>query len=156
MAGGLHLRAEDEEDLAVISSCLQDSLVPLSDMRYEQAARRFTLAVNRFRWEEGKSSPPGSAIAPFERIACGIVFDGVNKVSLKGIDQGKRDRPLELLAIVTGGPARRERGAAAGGASILLVFAGGGTIHLESDSILCRLDDFGEAWPTKWQPRHRP
>ena len=156
MAGGLHLRAEDEEDLAVISSCLQDSLVPLSDMRYEQPARRFTLAVNRFRWEEGKPSAPGTAPAPFERIACGIVFEGVDKVRLKGIDQGKRDRLLELLAVVADGPARREKGPAAGGASILLVFAGGGTIRLDSDGILCRLDDFGEAWPTKWQPRHRP
>ena len=156
MAGGLHLRAEDEEDLAVISSCLQDALVPLSDMLYEQHLRRFTLAVTRFRWEAGKPSPPGTTPAPFERIACGIVFDGVDKVSLRGIDQGKRDRLLELLAIVAGEPARRAGGPGADGAAILLVFAGGGTIRLDSDGIRCRLDDFGEAWPTKWQPLHRP
>ena len=60
MAGTLQLRAEDEEDLAVISSCLQDALVPLSDMQYDRAARRFVLAVNRFRWEGGTPSPPGA------------------------------------------------------------------------------------------------
>ncbi|HLI09969.1 MAG TPA: DUF2948 family protein [Alphaproteobacteria bacterium] len=155
----LHLRAEDAEDLAVVSSCLQDSLVPLADMRYERAARRFIVAVNRFRWEgcapctEAGSGPK----AVFERIACGIVFEGVRKVSVQGIDQQKRDQLLELLAVLTGdAAAARLGGAAASDAGIiLLVFAGGGTIRLDVDDIRCRIQDFGEAWPTQWRPWHR-
>ena len=157
MAGTLQLRAEDEEDLAVISSCLQDALVPLSDMRYDRAARRFVLAVNRFRWEGGAPSPPGgqSPDAVFERITCAVTFEGVNKVSLTGIDQGKRDHLLELLAIVSGGAAAPPGHTGAGGTAILLVFAGGGTIRLDADAIRCRIEDFGEAWPTRWRPQHR-
>src|SRR5579875_2604313 len=33
-AGGLRLRAEDADDLAVISACLQDALVPVGDIHY--------------------------------------------------------------------------------------------------------------------------
>ena len=138
MAEALKLRAEDEEDLAVISSCLQDALVPLADMRYERAAGRFVFAVNRFRWEASRGNT-------FERVACGISFEGVRKVSLRGIAQSRRDQPLELLAVV----------AEEGGRAVRLVFAGGGVIRLEVDALHCRLEDFGEPWPTQWRPQHR-
>ncbi|MFI4986461.1 MAG: DUF2948 family protein [Alphaproteobacteria bacterium] len=150
MAGALHLRAEDAEDLAVLSSCLQDALVPLADMTFERAARRFVLAVNRFRWE-GCAPPlsgPGVADGVFERVACGITFEGVESVGLQGIDQGKREKVLELLAVMTDA-------AAAGRVAIHLLFAGGATIRLDADAIRVRLEDFGEAWPTKWRPQHQ-
>ena len=152
MAGALHLKAEDEEDLAVISSCLQDALVPLSDMRYEPDIKRFTLALNRFRWEEARAAAPGQAQRAYERIACGVAFDEVENVSLRGIERQKRDRLLELLAVV---PGAAESRASPEEKAILLLFAGGGTIRLECRRLSCRLDDFGEPWPTNWQPRHR-
>lgn len=165
MAETLHLRAEDVEDLAVVSSCLQDALVPLRDMRYERDGRRFILAVNRFRWEacEPHASGEYRPDAVFERIACGIIFNGVRHVRIRGIDQARRDRLLELLAIVTSEaavPGRQEDRPAAEeareeGTAILLVFAGGGVIQLDVDKIHCRLEDFGESWPTRWRPRHR-
>ena len=158
--GLLRLRAEDAEDLAVVSSCLQDALVPLTDMRYDHAEQRFVMAVNRFRWEGCEPCTPEYAVAPgaaFERIACGITFEGVRRVSVQGIDQRKRDRLLELLAIVTGKAAAARVGPAAadGPATILLLFAGGGTIRLDAEGIRCRLQDFGEPWPTRWRPQHR-
>jgi hypothetical protein len=159
MAETLHLRAEDAEDLAVLSSCLQDALVPLADMRFERAAQRFVLAVNRFRWEGCEPCMPGAfgPEAVFERIACGVTFEGVRKVTVQGIDQSKHDRVLELLAIVTGTAAEGRSGppTAEGSTTILLVFAGGGAIRLDADGINCRLTDFGESWPTKWRPQHR-
>lgn len=160
MAELLHLRAEDAEDLAVISSCVQDALVPLGDMRYERAGGTFILAINRFRWESHEDGPlraEPEAETVFARIASAITFEGVRKVSVQGLDQSKRDHLLELLAIVTGEAAASRLGSAAGqgGTTILLVFAGGGTIRLDADRISCRLRDFGEAWPTRWQPRHR-
>jgi hypothetical protein len=144
MADELHLRAEDAEDIAVLSSCLQDALVPLADMRYEPAERRFLLAVNRFRWEAGSAEDSPRV---FERIACGIAVEDVREVRFRGIDPNKRDRLLELLAILV----RDEEGAMA----IEFTFAGGGTIRVEADRIRIRLDDFGEPWPTRWLPRHR-
>ncbi len=123
-------------------------------MRYEREARRFVLAVSRFRWETARAAQGG---APFERIACGIAFEGVAQVRVQGIDQGRRERMLELLAILGGAAAAERLGErpAAGREIVLLAFAGGGTIRLEVEAIRCRLDDFGEPWPTQWRPRHR-
>ena len=33
-------------------------------------------------------------------------------------------------------------------------FAGGSSIRLSVERILCHLDDLGEPWPTRWRPRH--
>ena len=52
---GLRLRAEDSDDLAVISACLQDSLVPVRDLAYLPDEGRFMLVANRFRWEAGRT-----------------------------------------------------------------------------------------------------
>src|SRR5579863_10452389 len=46
-AAELRLRAEDAEDLAVISACLQDALVAVRDLAYDRDARVFVLVVNR-------------------------------------------------------------------------------------------------------------
>src|SRR5207244_12488326 len=48
MAGPLKLRAEDEEDLAVVSAILQDALVPIGEMAYLPEEQRFVLVANRF------------------------------------------------------------------------------------------------------------
>ncbi len=162
MGDELHLRAEDAEDLAVLSSCLQDALVPLIDMRYEPAARRFVLAVNRFRWETGTPSQGADRPAhAFERIACGVAFEGVRQVRLQGIDRSKRGQLLELLAVLTGADAAARAasvmpglGATTAPVTIFLVFAAGGAIRLEADGIRARLDDFGAPWPTQFVPRH--
>ena len=146
-SGPLQLRAEDAEDLAIFSTFLQDALVPLSDMKYERAARRFILAVNRFRWAAARPGLEQEAI--YERVACAVTIEEVSGVTVRGIDQQRPDRLLELLAILTGEPPETP------GTTVLLVFAGGGRIKLDVDRIRCRLEDFGESWPTRWRPRHR-
>ena len=50
----LELRAEDAEDLAVISACLQDALVAVRDLAYDPEDRSFLLVANRFRWEAAR------------------------------------------------------------------------------------------------------
>lgn len=152
MVERLLLRAEDAEDLAVISSCLQDALVPLSDMRYEPAERRFVMAVNRFRWEACGADGPERGAEGYQRIACAITIEAVRRVAVRGIDQSKRERLHELLAVRALDGATE---AAPSPAVIELAFAGGGAIRLEVDRIACRLKDFGEPWPTRWQPTHR-
>ena len=54
----LKLIALDEEDLAVVSSLLQDAVVRVTDMTYLPAQKRFAAIVNRFVWE--KAAKPGS------------------------------------------------------------------------------------------------
>ena len=51
MSEGLRLKAEDGDDLSVIAACLQDALIPLSEMVYLAEERRFLAAFTRFRRE---------------------------------------------------------------------------------------------------------
>jgi hypothetical protein len=136
----LRLRAEDREDLAVISACLQDALVSVVDLTYDPGSRSFVLIANRFRWE----CTCDAGDADFERTLCGLSFEGVDSVAYRGFRRTEQERILSLLAI------RQDET----GGAIDLAFAGGATVRLSASEIRCRLRDFGEPWPTSWQPDH--
>ncbi len=104
----LRLRAEDEEDLAVISACLQDALVAVGDLAYDPGARVFLLVANRFRWEDCR--PGIRDCGPFERTLCAVTFDNVTAAAYRGFQRGEKDRILCLLAIRLA--ARRREGLA--------------------------------------------
>src|ERR1700722_3254679 len=138
VAAKLRLKAEDGEDLAVISAILQDALVAVADMVYQPEEKRFVLVANRFRHEASAAAPRQGR----ERVMTGLRIDGVTTVRRRGFHPGETERLLVLLAI------------SAGAGAIFLDFAGGGSIRLESGRILCHLDDFGEPWPTRFRPSH--
>ena len=139
---GMKLRAVDAEDLAVISAILQDSLVAIGEMAYLPEESRFVLVANRFRWEPQAGSVPGKA----ERVLTGLCIDGVKAVSRRGFSPREGDRILSLLALHVEGEG--------GAVSLTLDFAGGSSVRLEVEQILCHLDDLGEPWPTRWRPKH--
>ena len=136
----LKLRAEDAEDLAVISACLQDALVAVRDLAYAPQERSFLFVANRFRWENGLRPAPGEI--PYERVLCGITFSEVTAVSYIGFRRTDDGRILSLLAI------RPEDDA------VRLEFSGGAAIRLDVTRILCHASDLGDPWPTPWHPRH--
>ena len=140
----LKLRAEDADDLAVISACLQDALVAVRDLAFVQPDQTFLMVANRFRWERAARRARGEA--GYQRTLCGITFGAVVGVSYHGFRRSEDARILSLLAIR---PARDgERGV------ILLEFSDGAAIRLSVGRILCHAQDLGEPWPTPWQPRH--
>ena len=141
---GLRLRAEDGDDLAVISACLQDAIVPVRDLAYDPDQREFLLVANRFRWENGVAPAPGETA--FERTLCGLAFRDVSGVSYRGFRRSEGDRLLSLLAI------RPEDGAE--DRTVLLEFSGGAVIRLEVGHIDAHATDLGEPWPTPWRPDH--
>jgi len=155
MARTLKLRAEDAEDLKVISAYLQDAIVPICDLGYFRDERRFVLVANRFKWETCRPAPqpPGDGRTfPYERTHCGLRFEGVAAVRTRGIDLKDRGRMLNLLAIESGEEERGADGAAAG--RILLQFAGGACIRIEMDRVSVQMEDIGEPWPTSRMPCH--
>jgi hypothetical protein len=139
-SAGLKLRAEDSDDLAVISACLQDALVAVCDLAYDAEDRTFLFVANRFRWEDGlrRAAEEGG----FQRILCGVTFHEVASVSYTGFRRSDDGRILSLLAI------RHQDGA------VCLEFSGGASIRLDVERILCHARDLGEPWPTPWQPGH--
>jgi hypothetical protein len=135
------LRAEDPDDLAVISACLQDALVAVRDLAFAPEEQTFLMVANRFRWERASRSARGEA--GYQRTLCGITFGAVFGVAYHGFRRSEDTRILSLLAIRPGL-----------GDRILLEFSDGATIRLEVSRILCHAQDLGEPWPTPWQPTH--
>ena len=144
-AGALKLRAEDADDLAVLSACLQDALVPVCDLAYVPDQQIFVFVANRFRWESGVRPLPGDGER--QRILCAVTFSAVSGVSYRGFRRSDEDRILALLAI-------RTDTESAARPAILLEFSGHAAIRLEVTRIQCRAKDLGEPWPTPWHPRH--
>lgn len=156
MSEPLRLRADDEEDFKVIAACLQDALAPVGEMQFLPEEKIFAMLVTRFRWEncpESFDAPPAQGDRPpadamfvscstYERINCGLRFDGVTQVKRRNINPKDVGRILELLTVHLAG------------SSVELIFAGGMAIRLEGERIVCRLQDLGESWPTHWRPRH--
>jgi len=140
----LKLRAEDADDLAVISACLQDALVAVRDLAFIPQDRTFLMAANRFRWEG--AARPERAEPGYQRILCGITFGAVAGVSYLGFRRSEDDRILSLLTIRPWHDGE--------GDAIQLEFSGGAAIRLDVARILCHAQDVGEPWPTQWQPRH--
>ena len=141
MTEKLKLRARDADDLQVLSTCLQDAILPISDMTFERAARRFVMVANRFCWERVDDSDEA-----FDRVNCGVIFEGVNAVKLRRIDRSDRGLLLSLLAV--------SLDAQPGGAAITLVCADNRDIRLETDGIACQLEDVELPWPTRNRPGH--
>jgi hypothetical protein len=137
----LKLRARDADDLQVLSACLQDAILPIGDMTYERAARRFVMVANRFCWERVDDREDA-----FDRVNCGVTFEGVNAVKLRRVDRHDRSLMLSLLAITA------DRLSA--GVAITLLCADNRDIRLESDAIAVQLEDFDGPWPTLNRPSH--
>jgi hypothetical protein len=159
-AGGndMRLMAKDGDDLAVIAACLQDALVPISEVQYLTGEQRLIMLLNRFRWERqpaGRQTPAtkkAGADASFhdaddyfdteQRIHCGLCIDKVTAVRSRGVDLKKRGRFLSLLTLQVDGE------------NLNLVFSGGGVIQLTVSELSVFLSDMGEGWPTQWRPDH--
>ncbi len=160
MNRALRLRAEDSEDLKIVAAVLQDALVPMSEMEFLNGEGCFAMIANRFKWEnceetwdspvtavtDGAAEETAGDVAfechSYERVNCGVRFNGVSQVRCKGMDRRDRGRVLELLTITAEPDA------------VILMFAGGAAIRLEGSSITCHIEDLGEPWPTRWRPYH--
>ena len=141
----LRLRAEDDEDLTVISACLQDAVVAVGDIAYLPAERRLAMVINRFCWECG----PGPEN---QRVLAGLCLENVRGVQTQGIDRTRREHLMELLAIRA---LPGDAGAAPGGCTVELRFSDGQALRVSADRLALRLEDLNEPYPTPWRPQHK-
>src|SRR5665809_101778 len=91
----LKLIALDEEDLAILSSHLQDAVVRVEDIAYLPGQKRLAAVLNRFDWE--KATVEGGEA--YQRRRTALRFDRVLGAKLKNIKLTARDRILSLLAV---------------------------------------------------------
>lgn len=143
----LRLRAEAAEDLAVVSALLQDAVAQTAEIAWARRRRRFSLLVNRFRWEDAEDARRQGR--PFERVRTLLMFDDVLAARSDGIDPADRETVLELLSIDF---APGEDGTG----TIRLVFAGDGEIALDVECIDATLADVTRPYeaPSGRAPTH--
>jgi hypothetical protein len=140
----LRLKAVDADDLSVIAACLQDALIPLSEMVYLPDEHRFLAAFTRFRRECLADPNACDGLTQCQSI---LAFNEVEAVKHHGIDPRFGGVKLEFLTMVA------EPGSD-GLITILLIFAGDMALQLRARGISATLSDFGEPWPAHAAPRH--
>ncbi len=138
----LRLMAEDTDDLDVIGAAVQDALVRVGEINLDKKARRFTVMLNRFRWETAGEK------GPYERVRAALSFDGVLGVKSRRVRQDTDEALGSLLSI---GFIPQEEPP---GGVVRLFLAGGGEIAIDVECLDAVLIDTGPAWPTPRRPDH--
>jgi hypothetical protein len=129
MTPQLKLMALDADDLAVISTHVQDARVQVSDIIWRQGEKRLVMGLNRLDWEQtlaGEAEP--------RRLVAALRFDRVLACKSRNIDMNAADNVLDLVGIefhADDTPA----------GSALLLFAHGGAIRLDVECLECELTD---------------
>ena len=140
----LKLIARTEEDLRVVSAYLQDSIASISDIANLKRNKIFLMQLNRFMWEDVEKG----IFRKNKRIRTILKFDNILEVHSKNINQSKKDKFLDFLAIEsTRMPDKNYE--------MKIIFSGNSTIKIISEVVEVTLDDQGEAWNTKNKPRHK-
>src|SRR5215471_13359806 len=90
----LKLVALDQDDVEVISTHLQDSVLKVGDIRWRPSERRLVLAVNRFDWEAAHEDGP-----EYRRRRAVLRFDRVLNLKCRNVDPKNGAAVLNLLAV---------------------------------------------------------
>lgn len=147
MGNGLKLKAQDNDDLTILSAYLQDAVTVVGDFNFDPKKRVFAMMVNRYQWEEGQIPGDCDTGKCCHRVRTGCHFENIIRVSSQNIPQKNKAHVLELLAIET---AKLENNNIA----IDLIFAADGLVRLESELIEASMQDIGEPYPAKCHPKH--
>ena len=137
MDGELKLKAFDEDDLIIISSLCQDSIIKEHEYGYDEKSKRFAILMNRFCHESNDQ----------QRIRTAIHFDYVENLKTRNINKDDKDETLVLLTIKFD-ETKKPSG------SITLEFSGNKAINLLVENIEVFLTDIGDPWVTNKKPDH--
>ena len=135
MSPQLKLIALDADDLAVISTHVQDARVQTCDIIWRQSEKRLVVGMSRLDWEQtldGEAAP--------RRLVSALRFDRVLACKSRNIDLNAPDEALDLVGIEFHPQGGRD---AEPGGSALLLFARGGAIRLDVECLECELTDLG-------------
>ena len=137
MEKGLKLIALDKEQLTILSSLTQDSIIKADEIGYDKKSKRFAFLMKRYRHEESEPS----------RVRSAIHFDYVSTIKSLGIDIGSSKDILVLLTI------RFETSVEPGG-SIYLEFSENKSLTFDVENVEAFLTDIGDFWLIPNKPIH--
>jgi hypothetical protein len=122
------LIAFDADDLAVISTHLQDAAVRVGNIRWFSGEHRLVLGLDRLDWDSMLDGGDSS-----RRLTSALRFERVMSCQTRGIDKAATEA-IHLLGIefdTTDEPS----------GTVTLLFASGGAMRLEIECIECELAD---------------
>ena len=143
----LLLKAEDAEDVAVLSALMQDAVLPTNEMMWERSRRRFSCLLNRFRWEDRPAAERrGRGV---ERVQSLLAINDAMKVMQQGIDVRDKDTVLSLLDVAFN-PGEDGTG------RFVLAFAGVGAVAIDVEAVNVTLQDVTRPYlaPSGKAPSH--
>ena len=138
----LKLIALDQDDIAIVSTHLQDAVVKVADIVWFPAEKRLVLGVNRFDWEAC-----GEVTPCYQRRRTALRFERVNALRCRNVNPAAKETVLNLLAVEF-----NETDAPAG--AVTLIFSGGAALRLEVECLECELADLGQSWACDVRPVH--
>jgi Protein of unknown function (DUF2948) len=138
----MKLIAFDRDDIEIVSTHVQDSVVKVADILWRPAEKRFVLAMNRFDWESANGSEPC-----YQRRRSALRFDRVLACKCRNVSPVDKGAVLNLLAVEF-----TETASPSG--VVTLFFSGGAALRLEVECLECELADLGPAWTTAACPCH--
>ena len=140
----LKLMAMDEEDLKILSTYCQDSVLKVSDLKFIANENRFIMEMNRFVRETTVGNKKEDTL---ERRRAVLHFEAISKVNARNIKLDNKDQVLNLLAIIF-----EAKSLPAG--TIDLVFSADAVIRLHAEFIEAQLADMNASWAASSVPKH--
>ena len=144
----LKLRADDVEDLQIVSALAQDAILPASEMTWDKKRRRFACLINRFRWEAMQQGEQRDL--QLDRAQSVLAVDDVIAVRRQGpAPEGSQDIVLSLLML-----SFQPDGDGMG--RVVLTFAGDAAVEVEVETINITLQDVTCTYeaPSQRTPEH--
>ena len=138
----LRLLAESQADLEILSAAIQDSVIKAENLKYDARRRRFTIELNRYRWEHEIKTGEKA------RIRSILAFDGVLSVRTRAITKADPDMVMSLLNVTF------KPDIDPPGGEVSLLFAGDGELALSVEALDATLLDSEYEWGTKRTPDH--
>ncbi len=142
----LSLKATDEEDLEIMSSLLQDAIIPATNFHFISEKQQFIIKLNRFCWEDKPHNINGKPI--YTRVLTAIEINHVKRVQTQNFDRSAVETYYNLLAIL---PAQDN---ADGDTYIELIFAGDARVRITVDDMKIFMIDSQETSYTEQRPDH--
>ena len=130
------LIALDEDDLAVVSTHVQDAAVRVGEIHWRPTEKRFVLGMQRIDWDQVIGGRPQSRC-----LVSALRFDRVLSCKARDIDMARSERELSLIGVeFVPGPAP--------GGTVTLLFFPGGALRLDVECLECELADLGHCGPS--------
>lgn len=139
----LRLIAEDASDIKILSAAIQDSVMRAGNLKFNRKARRFTLEINRFNWEDLKTKR-----GPKTRVRAVLAVDGVLGVKTRAVSKADPDLVMSILSLSFTPDDEPP------GGTVSILFAGDGELELKVEAIDMTLLDSAYHWGTRHLPDH--